>query len=248
VPLALLMIGAVLGVACAGAPGQPAPAPPDLSGFWSPVLRNVTAPQHLLDRLSPGTVILEDTGPVELPSGDFGGLAVKPEARAAARRWRPEDDMALDRACAPPSIIYAMQGPFPMEIHQATELTVIRLEYFDMVRVVFTDGRADPPVEVPHSKTGYSIGRWEGDTFVVETTRLSPATLTNNGLEHSANVRFVERFALDADGVLHATQEFEDPDVLDSRGARVMAWRRVQGQHVFPYDCDPTFALEFTNR
>lgn len=252
-PLALLLLIAGFAGGCADAAGRPGQERsgqerPDLSGFWSPLTRAGEPPQALLDRLPPGTVILDDVGPVEFPAGDFGGLVVKPDARAAALRWRPEQDMTLDRACTPPSIIYAMQGPFPLEIHQGTELTVIRLEYFDMTRVVFTDGRTTPPAEWPHSKTGHSAGRWDGDIFVVETTRLSPATLTNNGLDHSANVRFTERFLLGEGDVLYATQEFDDPDVLEAPGARIMAWRRMPGQHVFPYDCDPSFALEFTNR
>jgi hypothetical protein len=225
------------------------PRSPDLSGFWSPVTRGITPQKVLLDKLASDTVLLDDTGAAELPSGDFGGLKLKPEALATAMRWKPEDDMALNKACAPPSVIYAMQGPFPMEIHQATELTVVKLEYFDMVRIVFTDGRSLPPADAPHSKVGYSVGRWEDNILVVETTHLSPATITNNGLDHSERVRLLERFMLSDDGkVLYATQEFEDPDVLDNRGARFMAWTRVPGQYVLPYECDPTFALEFVNR
>lgn len=244
--LALVLILPAVAAACGGSEGR-TPSRPDLSGFWTPVARDITAPQALLDRLAPGTVLIEDVGPVELPAGDFGGLVVRPDARAAALQWSPADDMRLDRACAPPSIVYAMQGPFPMEIHQATELTVIQLEYFDMFRLVFTDGRAVPH-DAPHSKTGYSTGRWEDDMLVVETTRLSASTITNNGLDHSDHVHVIERFTIGDDGRLYATQEFEDPDVLENRGARVMAWTRVPGQHVFPYECDPTFALEFMDR
>jgi hypothetical protein len=236
-----------LAAGCADGAGQTSAPPPDLSGFWSPMMRDVAPPQALLDRIPPGAAILEDVGPVELPSGDFGGLLVRPEARAAALRWQPDDDMALDRACSPPSIIYAMQGPFPMEIHQATELTVIRLEYFDMARLIFTDGRDGPPEGAPHSKTGSSIGRWDGDTLIVDTTRLSPSTITNNGLDHSEHVRFTEHFLLDGD-TLYSTQVFEDPQVLENVGARIMAWTRRPGQFVYPYECDPTFALEFMNR
>lgn len=61
--------------------------------------------------------------------------------------------------------------------------------------------------------------------------------------------RLVERFALGADGqTLVATQEFEDPEVLENRGARFMAWTRRAGEYVFPYECDPSFAVEFLER
>jgi hypothetical protein len=56
-------------------------------------------------------------------------------------------------------------------------------------------------------------------------------------------VKVTERFKLSADGTtLLSTQEFEDPQMLDNRGVRFIAWRREVGQHVFPYECDPGFA------
>lgn len=109
-----------------------------------------------------------------------------------------------------------------------------------MIRVVFMDGRDHPPADAPHSKAGHSIGHWDGDTLVVDTTHLSAATITNNGLSHGDNAHVVERFALSDDGqTLWATQVFDDPDTLKNKGARIMAWRYVPQEHVFPYECDP---------
>jgi hypothetical protein len=218
--------------------------PPDLSGYWGPG-RAAKPDNDRVRRLPPNTVVLADAGAVEFPSGEYGGLTVKPEALAAAQRWKPEDDMAISRACLAPSIVYTMQGPFPMEIYQATELIVMKLEYYDLVRIIFMDGRGHPE-NVPHSKVGHSIGRWEGDTLVVDTVRISASTITNNGLDHTDNVHVVERFWLGPDGrTLFGLQEFEDPDVLENRGARFMAWDRVPGEFVFPYECDPSFGLNY---
>ena len=154
--------------------------------------------------------------------------------------------MAVDRVCLPPSIVYAMQGPFPMEIHQASDLIVMRLEYYDMVRLVFLDGRAHPPANAPHTKVGHSVGRWEGEALVVDTTHLSASTITNNGLNHSDHVRFIERFWLAPDGkTLFSLQEFEDPEVLENRGARFVAWDKAPGQYIYPYECDPSFAANY---
>jgi hypothetical protein len=220
-------------------------ARPDLSGFWT-LSGKVPRDAAMLAKLPPNTVVLDDTGPAEFPSGEYGGLKVKAKALEAAKKWDPRDDMSLSNACKPPSIVYAMQGPFPLEIYQGTEFVIIKLEYFDLVRLVFMDGRARPGADYPHSKTGFSLGRWEGDTLVVETTHLSAATITNNGLSHSENVRVIERFKLSEDGsALLSTQEFEDPEVLDNRGARFIAWRRKPGDHVYPYDCDPSYALQY---
>jgi hypothetical protein len=218
---------------------------PDLSGYWA-LAEKTPADPVLMSKLPPDAVVLNDTGAAELPRGNYGGLKLKPAALAAAQAWDPRDDLALDKVCSPPSIIYAMQGPFPMEIHQATELIVFKLEYYDMVRIVFMDGRKHPPKDAPHSKVGHSIGHREGDVLVVDTDHLAAATLTNNGLGHTDEVHVVERFRLAPDGkTLLSTQEFDDPAVLDTKGARFVAWTKEAGQYVGPYDCDPSFSLNY---
>ncbi|MGH8258486.1 MAG: hypothetical protein ACREUG_02210 [Steroidobacteraceae bacterium] len=230
-------------VACAATAAATA-AVPDLSGYWDLTMKVAPDPA-LMHQLPPHTVVLHDTGPVELPRGDFGGLKIKPQALAAALAWKPMDDMMVSKACQPPSIIYAMQGPFPMEIYQGPKFIIMKLAYYDMVRIIFMDGRT-PPAGVPDTKVGYSVGHWDGSTLVVETTHLEPATITNNGLDHSDRVRVLERFKLGADGkTLLSTQEFDDPEVLDAPGARFIAWRRKPGRFVPPYDCDPSFVLNY---
>jgi hypothetical protein len=223
--------------------------PPDFSGFWNPGAGRGSEPMEaLIEALNPDAVMLEDTGATELPSGEFGGLDVKPAAREAAAEWNPMMEQTVATVCLQPSIIYSMQGPFPIEIFQGTELLVIKLEYFDHVRVVFLDGRDHPGADYPHSKQGHSIGHWEGDTLVVDTTHLASSTLLNNGLNHSDNVHLIERFRLTEDGqFLHVTQEFDDPDVLNNRGARYMVFRRGTG-HVYPYACDPSYAIDIQQR
>ena len=220
-------------------------AHPDLSGYWS-LSRQQPAPDpDLQSRLTPGAVVLHDTGPTELPIGDFGGLLPTPEALAAAKAWSPRDEMALNKVCASPSIIYAMQGPFPLQVLQGTEFVIIRLEYFDMTRIVYMT-RGHLPADAPHSKLGDSVGHWEGSTLVVDTTHLEASTITNNGLNHSDQVHVVERFKLAPGGkTLLSTQEFDDPVALQNLGARFIAWDRQEGQYIYPYECDPTYGQNY---
>ena len=223
----------------------PVAAHPDFSGFWNLDVKVPRDPQ-LMAKVAPNTVFLDDTGPVEFPAGEFGGLKLKPAALEAARKWNPYQQLTIENACKPPSIVYAMQGPFPIEVFQSEKFIVIKLEYYDMVRIIFLDGRK-PESDYPHSPVGFSTGHWEGDTLVVETTHLEAATITNNGLDHTDGVRVIERFKLGADGkTLLSTQEFEDPAVLDNRGVRFIAWRKQPGQHVYPYECDPGFAGNYS--
>jgi hypothetical protein len=222
------------------------PTHPDLSGFYMLARDGFDPDPELAKHVPAGTVLMTDTGAPEYGRMDFGGLKLKPAALAAARAWDPKQEMTVSNACKAPSIVYAMQGPFPIEIFQGTEMIVMRLEYFDMARVIFMDGRAPWPKDAPHSKTGFSLGHWEGDTLVVTTTHLKSATITNNGLEHSDNIKVTERFRLINGGkTLVASQEYDDPEVLDNRGVRYIKWNRVPGDHVHAYDCDPSFAENY---
>jgi hypothetical protein len=218
---------------------------PDLSGFWN-LDMHVARDPELMSRVAANTVFIDDTGPVELPLGDYGGLILTPAALTHARQWNPRDALTVTNACKAPSIVYALQGPFPIEIFQSDTLIVMKLEYFDLVRIIFLDGRT-PESDYPHSPTGFSSGHWEGSTLVVQTDHLEPATITNNGLDHTENVKVVERFRLSPDGKsLLATQEFEDPAVIGNKGVRFIAWTRAAGQHVYPYECDPGYAGNYT--
>ena len=218
---------------------------PDLTGFWNAPIQAFDMPADLEARLPPDTVVLDDSGAAEFPRGVYGGLKLTPQAAAHAETWRAEDDMTLTRACLPPSIVYSVQGPFPFEIHQAPGLLVFRYEYYDQVRLIHTDGRGHPPADAPHSKMGHSIGWWEGNELVVDTTHLAASTITNNGLDHSENIHMIERYRLTPDGkALEASQWFEDPETLENNGARYIRWGRGN-DYVRPYECDPSFALEY---
>jgi hypothetical protein len=169
-------VGLSLGaLSCGSHEEQPTPPPhpaaalhPDFSGFWNLDLK-VPRDESLMRQVAPDTAFIDDTGPKELPAGDFGGLKLKPAALAAVGKWNPYAQLTTENACKAPSIIYAMQGPFPIEIFQSDRFMVIKLEYYDMVRMIFMDGRR-PETDYPDSKEGFSLGHWEGSTLVVETT------------------------------------------------------------------------------
>lgn len=218
---------------------------PDLEGFWAPDFDEVERDPALLGTIPDDAGMVEDAGVVEFPRGEFGELVPTPAAREHAEQWNAQDDMTIERVCVPPSIVYSVQGPFPFEIHQTPELIVFKYEYFDQVRLVFMDGR-EHPEDVPHSKMGYSTGYWEGGDLVVETSHIAASTITNNGLDHTDGIRMVERYRLSEDRQsLHATQWFSDPAVIENDGARYITWSKREGEYVYPYECDPSFALEY---
>jgi hypothetical protein len=232
----------------------PVAAQPDLSGYWMisfgavPPNREATPfERELLDTLSADTLLLADSGLIEFPPGEYGGLQVTEAARAAAGTYDIETQRQVGTTCQPPSIIYSMQGPFPMEIFQGTELIVIKMEYYDVVRIIFMN-QSSHPADWPHSVTGHSIGRWEGDTLVVDTAYIQSATLLNNGLDHSDNLKLTEHFRLSDDGkTLLILQEYEDPSVFSGKASRLIPLDQSSG-HVYPYACDPSYGAAIDNR
>jgi hypothetical protein len=224
-----------------------------IAGFWSmapgptPPRRPATPAEAELIALFPeDSLLLADAGATEFPPGDYGGLNVHATLREAAKSYDPENQTNVALTCRPPGLVYSMQGPFPIEIFEGRDLIVIKLEYFELVRVIFMN-ETEHPDDWPHSQTGHSIGRWEGDTLVVDTAKLVAGTLFNNGVDYTDEVRLLERFRLADPDTLIITQQFEDPGSFEGVAGRVMSFRRGD-DHVYPYDCDPTYGLSIEAR
>jgi hypothetical protein len=223
-----------------------------IAGFWSMsgpmVPRREPTPTEaaLMAHFPESAVVLADAGATEFPPGDYGGLAVHERLREAAKDYDPEQQTTVSLTCRPPGLIYSMQGPFPIEIFEGRDLIVMKLEYFDLVRVIFMN-ETQHPEDWPHSQTGHSIGRWDGDTLVVDTAKLTAGTLFNNGVDYTEDVHLIERFRLSGPDTLVVTQQFEDPGSFDGTAARVLSFARGR-DHVYPYDCDPAYGLSIDAR
>lgn len=225
----------------------------DMAGFWMvsfgpmPPLREPTETEAaLLALLADDAVLLADSGLVEFPLGDYGGLDIHDNLVAAARDYDPNAQRNVSMTCRAPGLTYSMQGPFPIEIFLGTDFIIMKLEYFDLVRIIFMN-ETEHPAEWPQSMTGHSIGRWDGDTLVVDTVSLEAGTLFNNGIDHTQDIHLIERFRLADDDTLVMTQEFEDPGSFTGTGARVLSFNRGD-DHVYPYDCDPAYDLLIESR
>ncbi len=94
--------------------------------------------------------------------------------------------------------------------------TVIAMIYGDLTsRQVFTDGREleDDPLPI---WMGYSVGRWEGDTLVVESNGYNDKTWMHAwGLEHTEKLRVTERYRRVDFGHMEVDITFDDPDTFD---------------------------------
>jgi hypothetical protein len=248
---------AALGVAIAFSVATPAaaqsPQAHGIAGFWNmgfgpmPPRRDPTPTEAALAAYFPDDIVLlGDSGLTEFAPGDFGGLAVNDSLVEAAKDYDPAAQTTVALTCKPPGLIYSMQGPFPIEIFEGRDFVIIKLEYFDLVRIVFMN-ETEHPADWPHSQTGHSIGRWEGDTLVVDTRSLSSGTLFNNGVDHSDDIHLIERFRLADQDTLVITQQFDDPGSFEGTAGRVMTFNRGD-DHVYPYDCDPSYGIDMDSR
>jgi hypothetical protein len=99
------------------------------------------------------------------------------------------------KGCHPPGVPRVYTHPFPFQIVNVPGREVVILyEYDHLVRHVYTDGRGHETATGP-TWMGDSIGRWEGDTLVVETTGFNDRTwVDRRGLPHSEDMKVIERF------------------------------------------------------
>jgi hypothetical protein len=72
-------------------------------------------------------------------------------------------------------------------------------------------------------------------------------TLFNNGVDYTESVRLLERLRLADANTLIVTQQFEDPGSFEGTAARIMSFRRGD-DHIYPYECDPTYGLAIDSR
>lgn len=103
-------------------------------------------------------------------------------------------------------------SPYNMEIVDAgTHYEMLFVEH-NTIRRVWMDGRQAPP-NYPATSMGFSVGHWEGDTLVIETTHLLPGWLDGSGLPMSGkDTRIVERWKVSDDHLsIERTMTIYDP-------------------------------------
>jgi hypothetical protein len=159
--------------------------------------------------------------PGEPPPSTFGniganfpnGLPMQPWAKALmAERMRLGSKDNPDAHCLPMGIMQFHEHPQPRKMIQTPEVLVILYEGNAGVRQIFTDGRPLPNNDPQPWWYGYSVGRWEGDTLVVETTGVKGDGWHDiNGSPQTEAVRFTERYRRLNYGTLKIDVTIDDP-------------------------------------
>jgi hypothetical protein len=117
--------------------------------------------------------------------------------------------------CLPPGVPAMMSAAYGMEIMQDEQKITIFSEHQDALRRIYLDGRK-PSAEVLADPTyaGYSTGRWEGDTLVVDTVAITTKSYIDGSSPHSDKMTVQERLRWVEPGVLENQITVNDPEAL----------------------------------
>jgi len=187
-----------------GRPNLSAPGPrlngkPDLSGLWEidqtpySELRRVLPDEFFEQQVDLPTAhskylvnLMWDFKPEEDPSRPEAVALVKARQETGAR------DLPESR-CLPNSVPFTLMI-LPFKIVQTPQQMVMLFEHYDPARQIYTDGRPLPQDPNP-SWMGYSTGRWQGDTLVVESAGFNDQSwLDVSGHPRSESMRLTERY------------------------------------------------------
>jgi hypothetical protein len=197
----------------------------DIYGTWLlvPANRSTSGPQPMMD-------FLTEAG------------------RAAVEQYDPFIDDPTFR-CDPVALRRVWFAPAtPLSIARVADRIIIHHEWMDVERIIYLD-RDDHPAQVPKNSLGHSIGRFEGDTLVIETGNFSPGVLRQyvempgqptRGLLHSAELTTIERLRFDAaENRLQMEIEHYDPKFFTRDFDVSTAAYAPSDLELQPFNCRP---------
>jgi hypothetical protein len=108
-----------------------------------------------------------------------------------------------------------------------------------MIRRIYMDGH-EPPAYLPPSLMGFSVGHWEGNELVIETTNYAPAQLTGDGVRQYGDMAVLERYRLVDDGLgLEGEALITAPGTFKEPWLRTFTWELDPDGMIYESICDP---------
>jgi hypothetical protein len=242
--------GGRAGGAAAPARGRgPAPAGsnriaghPNLNGIWQAIN---TANWNLEDHAASATTFPQLGAMFAIPAGQSvivdnnGTIPYTPEGlkkREENRAGWPKSDP--EAKCYMPGLPRATYMPYPFQIVQGTNDILFIYEYAGATRPVHMSNHTESPVD---SWMGWSNGRWEGDTLVIEAKSFNDLSWFDRaGNHHSDALKVTERYSLAADGKsLTYEARIEDPMTFTRPWTiRMPIYRRLEPRaQLLEYNC-----------
>jgi hypothetical protein len=202
------------------APNHPAaPAGTDLSGIWQ-------SPRD--------TISFTSTDP---PMQPWAAEKFKANKPAYGPRSTPDSTDPILR-CLPPGVPRIMLMPFPMQIVQAPGEVIMIFEYDHYVRQIYMD-RHEHPKDLSPTWMGDPIGKWEGNTLVVDTVGFNDkAWLDQVGHPHSDALHLIERIHRVDHDTLQDDMTIDDPKAYTKPWTGQQVYKLRPGWHLIEYVCE----------
>ncbi|HYT06651.1 MAG TPA: hypothetical protein VEL77_03290 [Rugosimonospora sp.] len=225
--------------------GDGGPAPKrDLTGTWAGPGSGAAVPR--------GINAQDPTAPPLTPLGKQLYDQNKPIGKYSPAGTNDPHNRYCDPFGFPQNMTNEIRG---MTITALPNRTFILIQYMDVWREIWTDGRALPATVGGSGKdaldpryNGYSVGHWEDDyTFVVDTTGLDDTTwTTKNGYPHSIDAHVQERFKRIDKNDLTLTITMDDPKLYTQQfflGEEHFRW--IPNQQLDDFTCIPSQVQEY---
>jgi hypothetical protein len=201
---------------------------PDMTGTWQAggVSINGEAGAPPLHPLPPAPIRPPRRQPI--PYQDW--------AAAKQKTFTVLDDPTSN--CLLPGVPRIVGMPMPLEIVQTPKEVVVLYESFRAWRRIPINEKLQHPNDLTPTWMGDSVGRWEGDTFVVDVTGFNDKTwLSGTGSIHTEQLHVVERYKMISDDTLSYEATVEDPGALTKPWVTGSVLRRPIDVRVEEYEC-----------
>jgi hypothetical protein len=201
---------------------------PDFSGAWGPYRGGRGADPKLAAVPAPPPVLKEP----------YAKAYAERRAAETAATQRGEPVATNGTLCVPYGVPTMMSvASYPVEFIQTPRQITIVTEAFSEVRRIYMDKPQMKIEDVPPGYYGRSVGRWEGDTLVVDTVGIKEAVQYQR-MPHSDQMRITERIRLVAPNILHDQITIEDPVVLEKPITYTLAYSRMPDYEMVEFVCD----------
>ena len=207
---------------------------PDLSGIWD---------KGLLPQEVPPPSLFSGSGPSQafrdLKAALSGDLPMLPWAtQLKATRFGQNSKDHPDAHCLPLHPIQLHLHPQPRKIIQTRDLVMILYEANDGRREIFLDGRPLPPEDVQPWWYGYSTGRWDGDSLIVESVGFKDQTwIDEYGTPASDRLRLTERLRRINFGTLEIQVTVDDPKTFTRPFSFTLQQRLMPDTELIEFVC-----------
>ena len=169
--------------------------------------------------------------------------------KGQAARADYDESMSPAAQCVswPSPFLLAEAALHPAEFEIQEDVIIFRSEFYNTERVIYTDGRQHPVNGEPTNQ-GHSVGWWEGDVLVVDTTLFADhrSPYGGTGVPSGGDKHVIERYTLAEDGTQLMVDVFlEDPEYLAEPFSATLAWNYSPHLEMLDFECRSEVATQF---